>query len=132
MLLRFSGICDYIITPVFVFVHTKSKICIDFFVERGYYISMILNVKVTSSAYDSEYGGEQELYVERGEYLLDDIFRLPFFRIIIDDVIDGAVCFRLMEGAVAHYFVLEKAGDTASFERETSIGGDEFIFTLTA
>ena len=54
---------------------------------------MKLNVKVMSSAYDSEYGGEQTLVAERGEYLLDDIFRLHFFRIIIDELIDGAVCF---------------------------------------
>ncbi len=91
---------------------------------------MQLNVKVVSSAYDENYGGEQTLEAERGEYLLGDIFRLPFFRIIIDDVIEGAVCFRLMEGAVAHYFVLEHIGETASFERQTSIGSDEFVFTL--
>ena len=92
---------------------------------------MKLLIKVISSAYDEEYGGEQAIAVERGEYRLDNIFRLPFFRIIIDDVIDGAVCFRLMEGAVAHYFVLEKAGETATFERQTSIGADEFSFTLS-
>ncbi len=91
---------------------------------------MRLNVKVISSAYDEDYGGEQTLPAERGEFLLDDIFRLPFFRIIIDEVIGGAVCFRLMEGAVAHYYVLEREGQTASFERQTSIGSDEFTFTL--
>lgn len=91
---------------------------------------MKLNIKVNSTACDSEYGGEQTLEVAVGEYILDEIFRLNFFRIIIDDVIDSAVCFRLMEGAVAHYFVLEEDGQTASFSRETSIGGDEFAFTL--
>ncbi len=91
---------------------------------------MRIKIKVNSSAYDSEYGGEQYIDVAEGEYRLDEIFRLPFFRIIIDEIIDGAVCFRLMEGAEAHYFVLENAGDTASFERETSIGYDEFSFTL--
>ena len=92
---------------------------------------MKLNVKVNSAADDCEYGGEQRLELVRGEYILDEIFRLNFFRIIIDDIIDGAVCFRLMEGAVAHYFVLEKAGESASFERQTPLGWDEFIFTLT-
>lgn len=92
---------------------------------------MRILVKVTSSAYDEEYGGEQAVVAERGEYLLDDIFRLPFFRIIIDDVIGGAVCFRLMEGAVSHYFVLEREGESATFERQTSIGSDEFTFTLS-
>lgn len=91
---------------------------------------MRIKIKVNSSAYDSDYGGEQYLEVEKGEFRLDEIFRLPFFRIIIDEVIDGAVCFRLMEGAQAHYFVLEKAGESAAFERQTSIGYDEFTFTL--
>ena len=91
---------------------------------------MKLNIKVNSTACDSEYGGEQTLEVAVGEYILDEIFRLNFFRIIIDDVIDGAVCFRLMEGAQAHYFVLENAGESAAFERQTSIGYDEFTFTL--
>ena len=91
---------------------------------------MKLNIKVNSTACDSEYGGEQTLEVAVGEYILDEIFRLNFFRIIIDDVIDGAVCFRLMEGAVAHYFVLEGPGDSAVFERQTSIGSDEFLFEL--
>lgn len=93
---------------------------------------MKLNVKVNSVACDTEYGGEQQLHVARGEFRLDDIFRLPFFRVIIDDVIDGAVCFRLMEGAIAHYFVLEGEGDSAVFGRTTSVGSDEFVFTLTA
>ena len=92
---------------------------------------MKLNVKVASAARDEQYGGEQTLPAARGEYLLDDIFRLHFFRVIIDDVIDGALCFRLMEGAVAHYFVLEREGESAAFERETSVGSDEFVFTLT-
>jgi hypothetical protein len=35
-----------------------------------------------------------------------------------------------MEGGVAHYFVLEGIGDSAEFERETSIGYDSFKFTL--
>ncbi len=91
---------------------------------------MKIKIKVNSSAYDSEYGGEQYLDACEGEFRLDEIFRLPFFRIIIDEVIDGAVCFRLMEGAQAHYFVLENVGDGATFERETSIGYDEFTFTL--
>ena len=92
---------------------------------------MKLNVKVMSSAYDTDYGGEQSLELVRGEFLLDNIFRLPFFRIIIDELIGGAVCFRLMEGAVAHYFVLERVGESCTFERQTSIGADEFLFTLT-
>ena len=81
-------------------------------------------------ACDTEYGGEQLVPVTKGEYLMDEIFRLPFFRIIVDEVIDGAVCFRLKEGAQDHYFVLEGIGDSASFERETSIGYDSFTFTL--
>ncbi|MGN0818733.1 MAG: hypothetical protein ACI4L9_07165 [Candidatus Coproplasma sp.] len=91
---------------------------------------MKIKICVTSSAYDSPYGGEQELEVEPGEHRLDEVFRLPFFRIIIDDVIEGSVCFRLMEGALPHYFVLESAGESAQFRRETSIGYDEFTFTL--
>lgn len=91
---------------------------------------MKLCISVTSSAYDSDYGGQQTIDVAPGEYRLDEIFRLPFFRVIIDEVIDGAVCFRLMEGAVAHYFVLERPGESAEFERQTSIGYDEFKFTL--
>jgi hypothetical protein len=91
---------------------------------------MNILIQVQSGAYDTPYGGEQLLPVEAGEHLLEDIFRLPFFRIIIDDVIGDAVCFRLMEGGVAHYFVLEGIGDSAEFERETSIGYDSFKFTL--
>ena len=91
---------------------------------------MKINVKVNSDAYDTEYGGTQNVPAQRGEYLLSDIFRLPFFRIIVDDVIDNAVCFRLKEGAEDHYFVLEGVGDTAEFERITSIGSDLFEFTL--
>jgi hypothetical protein len=91
---------------------------------------MKIKVNVSSGAYDTPYGGEQFLEVDTGEFLLDDIFRLPFFRIVIDDVIDGEVCFRLMEGGVPHYFVLSFIGDTAEFERETSIGYDHFTFTL--
>lgn len=116
----------------------KSKIIhiffgsdIDFFAEMRYYIVMKLKIDVHSSAYDEEYGGEQVICAERGEYLLDNIFRLHFFRIIIDDVIEGALCFRLMEGGEAHYFVLEHVGESATFERQTSIGCDEFTFTLT-
>ena len=92
---------------------------------------MELKIEVSSEAEGNEYGGTQVMEVARGEFVLDEIFKLNFFRIIIDDVIDGAVCFRLMEGAVAHYFVLENVGDSARFLRETSIGEDEFEFTLT-
>lgn len=93
---------------------------------------MNIKIEVTSSAYDTPYGGEQTIPAERGEYRLEEIFRLPFFRVIVDDVIDGAVCFRLMEGGVAHYFVLEGEGDSDFYERETSIGFDEFTFRLVA
>ena len=91
---------------------------------------MNIVIKVSSTAYDTDYGGEQTLPAEKGEYQLKEIFRLPFFRIIVDDVIEGAVCFRLKEGAEDHFFVLEGIGDTAEFERETSIGYDHFIFSL--
>lgn len=91
---------------------------------------MNISVKVSSVAYDTEYGGEQLVPAIRGEYLMDEIFRLPFFRIVVDEIIENAVCFRLKEGAQDHYFVLEGVGDTASFERETSIGSDSFSFTL--
>ncbi|MGN0811918.1 MAG: hypothetical protein ACI4MQ_00200 [Candidatus Coproplasma sp.] len=91
---------------------------------------MKILVKVSSSAYDTEYGGKQLVPIVNGEYLMDEIFRLPFFRIIVDEVIGSAVCFRLKEGAQDHYFVLEGIGDTANFERETSIGFDSFSFTL--
>ena len=95
-----------------------------------YHIIMVLKIKVNSSAYDADYGGDQKLALQRGEFQLDEIFRLPFFRVIIDDIIGDALCFRLMEGAVAHYFVLEGPGDSAVFERQTSIGSDEFLFEL--
>jgi hypothetical protein len=91
---------------------------------------MKILVQVQSGAYDTPYGGEQMVEAIRGEFLMDEIFRLPFFRMIIDDIIGDAVCFRLMEGGEAHYFVLEGSGDTATFERETSIGYDSFKFTL--
>ncbi len=91
---------------------------------------MKLKITVNSAAYDVEYGGEQILEAEKGEYRLDEVFRLPFFRIIIDEVFADALCFRLMEGGVAHFFVLEEGAPTALFRRETSIGEDEFNFSL--
>lgn len=91
---------------------------------------MKLKIKVASVANDTEYGGEQEIMAQRGEYLLDEVFRLPFFRIIIDEIIEGALCFRLMEGGVAHYFVLDEREPSARFYRETSLGEDDFSFTL--
>lgn len=91
---------------------------------------MKLKIEVRSSAYDTDYGGEQEIEAACGEYRLDGIFRLPFFRVVIDEIIGGAVCFRLMEGGVGHYFVLEEEGECARFERETSIGSDSFVITL--
>ena len=91
---------------------------------------MKILIKVNSTAYDTDYGGEQTLPVERGEYQLPEIFRLPFFRIIVDEVIGNAVCFRLKEGAEDHFFLLEGIGDTAEFSRETSIGSDNFNFSL--
>lgn len=45
---------------------------------------MKLKVTVNSVAYDTEYGGEQILEAVKGEFFPDEIFRLPFFRIIID------------------------------------------------
>ena len=89
---------------------------------------MRLKITVNSIACDTPYGGVQYLPCERGEYRLDDVFRLPFFRVIVDDVIEGALCFRLKEGGPDHFFVLEKVGDKCSFYRETSTGEDEFIF----
>jgi hypothetical protein len=89
---------------------------------------MSIKISVQSTAYDAEYGGEQILEAVAGEYQLSEIFRLPFFRIIIDEVIGNAVCFRLMEGGVAHYFVLDETDTTATFSRETSIGEDNFVF----
>lgn len=91
---------------------------------------MKIKIEVASVAYDTEYGGEQTIPAERGEYLLDEVFKLPFFRIIIDEIIDGAVCFRLMEGGVPHYYVLDGESGQAAFSRETSIGYDDFTFTL--
>ena len=91
---------------------------------------MRLKINVNSVANDCEYGGEQVLFAERGEFLLEEIFRLPFFRIIIDDIIDGSLCFRLMEGGVAHYFVLDGENKTAKFHRDTSLGEDDFTFEL--
>ena len=91
---------------------------------------MIIKVTVNSSANDTDYGGEQYVAAKCGEYIFDGIFKLNFFRIIIDEVIEDAVCFRLMEGAAAHYFVLEGAGDKAAFERETPLGYDHFLFEL--
>lgn len=91
---------------------------------------MNLKITVNSSARDSEYGGEQIIAIKKGEFVLDEIFRLHFFRLIIDEIIDDAVCFRLMEGATAHYFVLDKNDRVANFERETSIGYDYFAFEL--
>lgn len=91
---------------------------------------MKLKIEVASEADGTEYGGTQIMEVARGEFVLDEIFKLNFFRIIIDDIIGNALCFRLMEGADAHYFVLEGEGDSATFERETPIGNDYFKFTI--
>lgn len=91
---------------------------------------MQLKIEVASEAEGTEYGGTQIMEAVRGEFVLDEIFKLNFFRIIIDDIVDDALCFRLMEGASAHYFVLEGAGDGAVFERETPVGSDYFRFTL--
>lgn len=91
---------------------------------------MQIRVEVQSDAYETPYGGEQTIGAVKGEFLLDEIFRLPFFRVIVDEVVGDAVCFRLKEGAEDHYFVLEGKGDSAVFERETSIGSDRFEFTL--
>lgn len=91
---------------------------------------MQLEITANSLAYDSEYGGTQTIAAEEGEYPLDAIFRLHFFRVIVDLVVGGSVCFRLMEGSEPHYFVLEGAGDSAEFERETGIGYDRFTFRL--
>ena len=91
---------------------------------------MRLKITVNSVANDCEYGGEQVIFAEKGEFLLEEIFRLPFFRIIIDDIIGGSLCFRLMEGGVAHYFVLDGENKTAKFHRDTSLGEDDFTFEL--
>ena len=73
---------------------------------------MQLKTEVISEAADAEYGGTQVMECVKGEFILDEIFKLNFFRIVIDDIVGDALCFRLMEGAVAHYFVLEGVGDT--------------------
>ena len=91
---------------------------------------MKLQIKVNSVANDCEYGGKQVIPAEKGEYLLDEIFRLPFFRIIIDDIIDGNLCFRLMEGGASHFFVLNAEDKTAEIHRDTSLGEDNFTFEL--
>ena len=91
---------------------------------------MQLKIEVMSEAEGKEYGGTQIMETVRGEFILDEIFKLNFFRIIIDDIIDGALCFRLMEGAAPHYFVLEGKGDCATYERETPVESDFFRFTL--
>ncbi len=91
---------------------------------------MKLKITVSSTAYDEPYGGEQILECAIGEFILDEIFRLHFFRIIIDDIIDDALCFRLMEGGIAHYFVLDSSQRVCNFERQTSIGSDYFVFEL--
>ena len=91
---------------------------------------MELKIEVSSEAEGNEYGGTQVMEVARGEFVLDEIFKLNFFRIIIDDVIDGALCFRLMEGATPHFFVLDGSGDSPVFERETPAGSDYFRFTI--
>ena len=91
---------------------------------------MKLKIEVASEADGKEFGGTQIMEVSRGEFILDVIFKLNFFRIIIDDIIGDALCFRPMEGSDAPYFVLEGAGDTAVFERETPVENDYFKFTL--
>ena len=91
---------------------------------------MKLKITVSAEAEGKEFGGEQVFHAARGEYILDEIFKLNFFRIIIDELIDDALCFRLMEGADAHYYVLEGAGDRAVFERETPAESDYFTFEL--
>lgn len=91
---------------------------------------MNLKITVFSTACDTDYGGEQTIEVKKGEFLLNEIFRLPFFRLIIDDIIFNSVCFRLMEGGLPHYFVLDEKENRAVFHRNTSIGEDNFIFEL--
>ena len=93
---------------------------------------MQLKIEVESEAEGTPYGGTQVMEAVRGEFILDEIFKLNFFRIIIDDIIGCALCFRLMEGASPHYFVLEGGGDSATFERQTPVGSDFFKFTLIA
>ncbi len=91
---------------------------------------MRLKITVNSVQGDEPYGGEQILDCEVGEYRLDEIFRLPFFRIIIDDVIEGFVCFRLMEGGEAHYFAMSREDGEERWERQTPIGEDNFTFEV--
>lgn len=62
---------------------------------------MKLKIEVASEADGKEFGGTQIMEVSRGEFVLDEIFKLNFFRIIIDDIIGDALCFRLMEGSDA-------------------------------
>lgn len=91
---------------------------------------MKLKITASAEADGSQFGGSQVLPADCGEYVLDEIFKLNFFRIIIDELIGDALCFRLMEGAHAHYYVLEGAGDKAVFERETPAESDYFTFEL--
>ena len=91
---------------------------------------MKLKIEAISDSDGTEYGGTQVMEAAVGEYILDEILKLNFFRIIIDDIIDGALCFRFMEGATSHYYVLEGVGDSATFERETPVETDFFRFTL--
>lgn len=91
---------------------------------------MVLKIIVNSVADGIEYGGEQKIECVEGEYQLKDIFRLSFFRIIIDELIGDALCFRLMEGGIAHFYVLEGVGDKAAFHRNTPHGEDDFQFEL--
>ena len=91
---------------------------------------MKLKITASAEADGKEFGGEQVLQAARGEYVLDEIFKLNFFRIVIDELIGDALCFRLMEGVDAHYYVLEGVGDRAVFERETPAESDYFTFEL--
>ncbi len=91
---------------------------------------MELRVEVAATQGDCPFGGSQILPCVCGEFILEDIFRLHFFRIIIDDIIEDNVCFRLMEGSAPHYFVLNKAEPQVSWERQTPIGEEFFTFTL--
>lgn len=93
---------------------------------------MKLKITADCQADGKSYGGTQIMQTAIGEYILDDIFRLNFFRIIIDDIIGDALCFRLMEGASPHFYVLEGVGDRAVFERETPAESDYFTFELLA
>ena len=93
---------------------------------------MKLKVTASAEADGGQFGGSQVLPAVCGEYALGEIFKLNFFRVIIDELIGDALCFRLMEGAQAHYYVLEGAGDRAVFERETPAESDYFTFELLA